>query len=364
LCLIIIFAFIVAAVNMYATSTANTPGVEGTVRAYNVAGGLRPVEGAFVEARRGSAREVVSSVQTRADGTFSLQLDPGDYNITVSASPPASNISPAYIVGYALAYVTPAVTASVANVNVTARPLLERDLGGSCLTDDEGFFNLTVRPYYPLKSYSTLIHVPEDAMSSIEVELAPINLVEPSEFYITFTHPEYPVGPEYPINHILEIWPGQSYTFEGLLSTWSPIVATTYYQGDRFSPAVNGNSTAWNLRFDTKNRLFNFTIGETYRSKGKVAEFVVFIPKKLLDGSPVVLVDNRLVPSTFTENATHYLVRFDYMLTQNEVTVGGSNTIPENISPVLSFVIAVTLLHLILRRERKVKKVEIRAQSA
>jgi hypothetical protein len=306
---------------------------------------------------------VISSVQTRADGTFSLQLDPGDYNITVSASPPASNISPAYIVGYALAYVTPAVTAVVGDVNVTARPLLERDLGGSCLTDDEGFFNLTVRPYYPLKSYSTLIHVPEHAISSIEVQLAPIDRREPSEFYISFTHPEYPVGPEYPINHILKILPGKSYAFEGLLSTWPPIVATADYQGNSYGLAVNGNSTAWNLRFDTKNRLFNFTIGETYRSKGKIAEFVVFVPKRLLDGSPMVLVDNRLVPSTFTENATHYVVRFDYMLTQNEVTVGGSNTIPENISPFVSLVIAAALLHFISRRELEAKKTRMRAHS-
>ena len=366
LCLILLTGSSLAATNVtsHLSSTTITTGVQGTVHAYNLAGDLVPIAGAQVEARGQSTKKLISSIQTRADGNFSLQLSPGDYNLTVSAPPPTSNISPASIVGQALAYTTPSVLAPVQEVNVTLRPQFpERDIGGSSLTDSNGFFNVTVWPYYPLKSYSTTVHVSEGTTTSIDVDLEPpvSAQLEPSIFYITFTHPEYPVGPEYPLDHVLKILPGHSYEFEGYMNAWSLVTTTVFFEGNRYTIGVNGYSysspPAWNLRFDAERRLMNFTISDTYLPTGKIAEFVALIPKPLLDGSPVVFVDDVVVPSTLGQNATHYLVRFNYTLTFNEtvhnVTVGGSKTVPENASPLLSLSISVALLYLFLRRNER-----------
>ena len=368
MCLILLTGSSLAATNVggnHLSSTTITTGVQGTVHAYNLAGDLVPIAGAQIEARGQSTKKLVSSIQTRADGNFSLQLSPGDYNLTVSAPPPASNISPAFVVGQAFAYITPSILASVQEVNVTLGPQFpERDIGGSSLTDSDGFFNVTVWPYYPLKSYSTTVHVSEGATTSINVDLEPLvsAQLEPSIFHITFTHPEYPVGPEYPPDHVLRILPGHSYDFEGYMNTWPTVTTTVVFEGNRYKIGVNGYSyssqIAWNLRFDAERRLMNFTISDTYLPTGKIAEFVALIPKPLLDGSPVVFVDNVIVPSTLGQNATHYFVRFNYTLTFNvtvvhNVTVGGSKTVPENASPLLSLSISLALLCLFLRRNER-----------
>lgn len=363
-----------AATNMssHASSASAATGVQGTVHAYNFAGGLVPVAGAQVEARHPSTKTLISSTQTQADGNFSLQLSPGDYNLTVSAAPPASNISPAWIIGQALVYITPSSVASVAGVNVTLTPALqERDVGGSSLSDSYGFFNVTVRPYYLLKSYSATVRVSEGTGTPIDVNLEPLvgGQYEPSIFYITFTHPEYPVGPEYPPSHILKISPGRSYSFEGYMNTWPPVATTVVFDGNRYTVGVNGYSysspPAWNLRFDTERRLFNFTVGEPYLPGGEVAEFVVLIPKGLLSGSPIVFMDNVMVRSTLAQNASHYFVRFAYVISPNEtvthnVMVGGSNTVPEITNPLVSLVIAAVFLCLFLERKPVAKKTRTR----
>jgi hypothetical protein len=279
-------------------------------------------------------------------------------------------------VGQALAYVTPSVVAPVEGVNVTLSPRLpERDVGGSCLTDSDGLFNLTVRPYYPLKSHSTVVRVSEGTMTSIDVVLEPLvtGQLEPSIFIITFSHPEYPAGPEYPVDHALKMSPGRSYDFRGYMNTWPTVTTTVVFEGNRYTIAVNGYSysspPAWNLRFDAERRLFNFTMGESYLPGGEVAEFVVLIQKPLLDGSPIVLVDNVMVSSTVAQDASHYFVRFGYPVTHNgtvthNVTVGGSNTVPENTSLLVSLVTVVVVLYLFSRRKPEAKITGMRAQFA
>jgi hypothetical protein len=101
-------------------------------------------------------------------------------------------------------------------------------------------------------------------------------------------------------------------------------------------------------------------MGEPYLPGGEVAEFVVLIQKPLLDGSPIVLVDNAMVPSTVAQDASHYFVRFSYPLTHNEtvthnVTVGGSNTVPENTSLLVSLLTTVVVLYLFSKRKLKAK---------
>jgi len=355
------------------TSTMTlTAGVKGTVHALNSVGERVPISGGLVEARRRPTGQFASSTLTEADGAFGLQLSPGDYDLTVSASPPASNISPAFIIGQAVAYITPAVVTMVTGVNVTLEPRFpERDVGGSCLTDSDGVCNLTVWPFYPLRSYSTTVRVSEEPNTSINVDLEPLatGQREPSIFHITFSHPEYPVGPEYPLEHVLKIFPGQSYDFEGYMNAWPPVSTTVVLEGNHYAVAVNGYSysapPAWNLCFDAERRLMNFTMGEAYLPTGKVAEFVVLIYKRLLDGSPTVFVDNVMVPSTFAQNASHYFVRFSYPLTNetvtHNVTVGGSNTIPETPNPLVSLMIAVAVVYLFLRRKSEAKKARVQA---
>jgi hypothetical protein len=355
------------------TSMALTVEVEGTVHALNSVGARIPISGGLVEARHRPSGELASSTQTQAGGAFSLQLSPDDYNLTISASPPASNISPALIICQAAAFSTPTVMTTVAGVNVTLTPRLpERDVGGSCLTDYDGFCSVTVRPYYPLRSYSTTINVPEGSKTSIDVDLEPLasDQREPSIFFVTFTHPEYPVGPEFPIDHVLEIFPGQSDSFEGYMNSWPPVTTTVVLEGKRYGIAVNGYSysspTAWNLRFDAQKRLFNFTTAEVPHSTGGVAELVVLIDKRLLDGLPIAFVDNAMVPSTVAQNASHYFVRFSYALTNevtHEVMVGGSNTVPENPSPLVPLLITVASLCVFSRRRLEAKKTKMRAQS-
>jgi hypothetical protein len=352
---------------------ALTVDVKGTVHALNSVGERMPISGGLVEARRRPSGQLASSTQTQADGTFSLQLTSGDYNLTVSASSPASNISPALIVCQAAAFSTPTVVTTVPGVNATLTPRLpERDVGGSCLTDYDGFCSLTVRPYYPLRSYSTAIRVSEGMKTSIDVDLEPLasDQREPSIFYVTFSHPEYPLGPEFPVDHALKILPGQSYSFEGYMNSWPPVTTTVVLEGKRYGIGVNGYSysspTAWNLRFDTQRRLFNFTTAEVPHSTGGVAELVVLIDKRLLDGPPIAFVDNAMVPSTFAQNASHYFVRFSYALTNevtHEVMVGGSNTVPENPSPLVPLLITVASLYVFSRRRLEAKKTKMRAQS-
>jgi hypothetical protein len=373
---VIAFAGTSDLVSSTTTATTLTLGVKGSVNGFNSAGERVPISGGLVEARRQPTGQLASSTQTRADGAFSLQLSPGDYNLTVSAPPPASNISPAFVICEAFAYVTPSVAAAVSGVNITLIPRLpERDVGGSCLTDSDGFCNLTVRPYYPLKSNSTTVHVSEGTNTSINVDLEPLATrpTQPSIFNVTFSHPQYPVGPEYPVDHVLKISAGQSYDFEGYMNTWPTVTTTVFLEGNRYGIGVNGYSysslPAWNLRYDAGRRLMNFTTEETYLPTGKVAEFVVLIDKRLLDGSPTVFMDNVMVPSTFGQNASHYFVRFSYTLTHNEtvthnVTVGGSNTIPECTSPLASLAISIAFLCLFLNRRTRAKKTSRRNRPA
>jgi hypothetical protein len=78
----------------------------------------------------------------------------------------------------------------------------------------------------------------------------------------------------------------------------------------------------------------------------------VLVPKALLDGSPVVFVDNIEVSRRIAENSTHYTIGFDYPLSQHVVSIGGSNTIPEFPSPPM-LVVAFIFVTAILTRLRR-----------
>jgi hypothetical protein len=131
--------------------------------------------------------------------------------------------------------------------------------------------------------------------------------------------------------------------------TTTTITATASFQGNDYTLVVNTNASTAGLLFDPNRRLINFTMSG---ADGTVGSYVVEIPKALLDGTPIVFVDNRPVASTYTENNTHFLVRFDQTLSMHIVTLGGSNTIPEFPTPFLVAVSSI-FMTLILRRWSK-----------
>lgn len=131
--------------------------------------------------------------------------------------------------------------------------------------------------------------------------------------------------------------------------TTTTITAIASFQGNNYTLVVNTNASTAGLFFDPNRRLINFTMTG---ADGTVGSYVVVIPKALLDGTPVVFVDNLPVASTCTQNNTHFLVRFDHVLSTHTVTVGGSNTIPEFPLPSLVAMSSV-FMTLILRRWSK-----------
>jgi len=136
-----------------------------------------------------------------------------------------------------------------------------------------------------------------------------------------------------------------------LNSTSSPLCQQVNFQGDRHTIAIYSNSSTANISFDPDSRLLKFTISGTI---GTVGAVMVVIPKTLLDGTPIVLVDNVEVPSTFYENSTYYFVQFTSPLSLRTVTVGGSNTIPEFASNlILVGAVTVSLVKLLMRMKKK-----------
>jgi hypothetical protein len=92
---------------------------------------------------------------------------------------------------------------------------------------------------------------------------------------------------------------------------------------------ISSNSSIVNARYDTSAHVIAFTTAGPSGAHGFTA---VLIPKYVIDGSPVVLIDNgNLVPSSLSVsvNVTHYLVAFGYPMSDHAIVIGGSNTIPE-----------------------------------
>jgi len=133
---------------------------------------------------------------------------------------------------------------------------------------------------------------------------------------------------------------------------------TTYhltYGGTDYSVTILTNSIVSNFIFDNARRLINYSVTGSSETEGFCN---VTVPKPLLDGEPVVFIDDSevcpcLSPST-SINATHYLIHFTYTHSTHTVTIGGSQTIPElptaHIGTVAFTVLAIFIA---LRRKRK-----------
>jgi hypothetical protein len=117
-------------------------------------------------------------------------------------------------------------------------------------------------------------------------------------------------------------------------------VTKTYLQ-------ISSNSTISNLQFDSQRKLINFTASGP---SGTIGSTTIVFAKSLINGVPVVLIDNGHVPPIsliLTSNSTHYFLSITYPHSTHSITVGGSNTISEfddNVTIVLLGVLATVSL--------------------
>jgi hypothetical protein len=99
------------------------------------------------------------------------------------------------------------------------------------------------------------------------------------------------------------------------------------YNGQPFHIAVQSDSSISNFKFDRTRRLINFTVSGNEGSNGFT---IATIPTALLDGSPIIMLNNEVItPTQLNQNSTHYTVRVDYHYSVQQITIGGANTIPE-----------------------------------
>ncbi|MGP8069000.1 MAG: hypothetical protein ACLP5V_03835 [Candidatus Bathyarchaeia archaeon] len=128
--------------------------------------------------------------------------------------------------------------------------------------------------------------------------------------------------------------------------TQSGVNPTTFVQ-------VSSNSTISNFQFDSSKLLLNFTVSGP---SGTIGYTNVVIAKSLLNGNPAVLIDNGLTPVlalSLTSNSTHYFIGFTYHHSTHQITIGGSNTVPEFQISTLPLLASVTLLISLIARKRR-----------
>lgn len=138
---------------------------------------------------------------------------------------------------------------------------------------------------------------------------------------------------------------------------------TVQVDGRVFHVVTESNSTVSDLILDQSQIEFNVS-GES----DTVGYFNVTIPKSLmncagLDDWTVWLNGTQLLPPSFlapTENATHTFIQFTCTFDSTfQVTIKGTNVVPEFPSPTIpSLAIATTLLAIIVCKRRRVKKTD------
>jgi streptogramin lyase len=119
---------------------------------------------------------------------------------------------------------------------------------------------------------------------------------------------------------------------------------------------VSSNSTISALEFDSSRRLLNFT---ATGPPGTIGQTEVVIAASLIDGTPLVFVDNtpRLVLSlTVSSNSTHYTIIFTYPHSTHTITIVGSNTpIPEFPTPLPVLMIMLSFITVGAKIRRKLR---------
>ncbi len=91
------------------------------------------------------------------------------------------------------------------------------------------------------------------------------------------------------------------------------------------SISVTSNATVFAVIYDNSRSLLNFTV----IGRGGGASIRVNIEKRLLKGTPVVLVDGVEKSVSVSESQEAYMIDFSSGLSTRQVVVGGTQTIPE-----------------------------------
>jgi hypothetical protein len=124
-------------------------------------------------------------------------------------------------------------------------------------------------------------------------------------------------------------------------------------QGTTLGLGIVSNSTIADLVFDPGRQLINFTASGPENTVGFCN---LTIAKQLLNGSPVVLVDDSVAQASVSEDGTHYYVSFSYSHSQRKIAIGGHNTIPELPYPLIPLVLILILAALMLKASSKENK--------
>jgi hypothetical protein len=111
---------------------------------------------------------------------------------------------------------------------------------------------------------------------------------------------------------------------------------------------VVSNSTVSNLVFDSARGLLNFTVSGP---QGTYGFFGATIAKTLLSGQPVVLIDGVQTSATVSGDTNFWYIHVTYPHSQHQVTIGGSNTVPE--FPSAAVLAVVLMLMIILTKRRR-----------
>ncbi len=98
------------------------------------------------------------------------------------------------------------------------------------------------------------------------------------------------------------------------------------HHGDELKLQIVSNSTILNLLFHPKAGMINLTVTG---SEGTGGFCNASIPKSILDGSPIVIIDGKQVESELKEDTANHYVYFTYSHSSHNIMIGGSNTISE-----------------------------------
>jgi len=101
------------------------------------------------------------------------------------------------------------------------------------------------------------------------------------------------------------------------------------------------NSELANLTYSADAKVFSMTVtGES----GTIGVINMIIPKALLNGEPIVIIDSVSLTPAYSEDSKDYYVFFSYTHSSHTVLVGGKNSIPEfpsNITQLIVFMLLV-----------------------
>lgn len=131
-----------------------------------------------------------------------------------------------------------------------------------------------------------------------------------------------------------------------------PVVTSIDWHGSTYDVTMMSNSTISNFNFSQPNQQISFNVTGP---QGKTGYCNVTIPKTLLGGNLIVLIDGSPVspPPIVSQNSTHSFIYFTHSLSTHEVEITGTTVIPEFPTLLLTILLLTTLAATLLFARRK-----------